>query len=356
MLTGQTLQRDGKGFDGIQAIRFLAAMLVVVMHAIESMVSRGAGIAMWNGGGIGVDMFFVVSGFVMALTTANIPHGWPARLHASLLFCKRRLIRLLPVYWFYTTLKIILVLFLPALALRATLDPSHILASFLLFPAVAPWGLVQPILPVGWTLCLEMLFYAIFALAILLGAPRLIFCLLVFGLISLLHRWMPHVVALAFYQHIMVYDFALGIFIAWAWKKSGRVPRLFALVAMVPAFCGIFGGTFGSGVWFYLARGMAAGAFVWSIAVLEPVWQGLRFLPFVKHLGDASYSTYLSHSFVAPFTVIALVNYLPPAITLVAVVSSCALAGSLSYIFIERPMLNFFRTNLGADTARPATS
>ena len=356
MLTGQTLQRDGKGFDGIQAIRFLAAMLVVVMHAIDSMVSHGAGIAPWDGGGIGVDIFFVVSGFVMALTTANVSHGWPARVQAAFLFCKRRLIRLLPVYWFYTTLKIMIVLLLPALALRARLDPVHILASYLLFPTVAPWGLVQPILPVGWTLCLEMLFYAIFALAILLGAPRLIFCLLVFGLISLLHRCMPDVVALAFYQHSMVYDFALGIFIAWAWKKSGPVPRLLAPVAMIPAFLVIFGETIGSGVWFYLARGMAAGAFVWSVAVLEPVWQGLRFLPFVKHLGDASYSTYLSHSFVVPFTVMALVNYLPPLVTLLAVVSSCAVTGSLSYIFIERPMISFFRKNLGADTARPVTS
>jgi exopolysaccharide production protein ExoZ len=353
-MLNENAPRSGKGLDGIQALRFLAAMLVVAMHAIDALILHGGAMRAWKSGGIGVDIFFVISGFVMALTTQNIHHGWLERKNAALMFCRRRLIRLLPLYWFYTVLKILAVLLLPTLALRATLDPGHIAASFLLFPTVAPWGVMEPILPVGWTLCLEIFFYAIFAVAIFLGAPRLVFCLLIFGLVSILHARLPQVVSLAFYQHVMVYDFAFGIFIAWAWQKFDRVPRALAVLAMVPGLLLLFGELNVNGMAFYLLRGVAAGALVWGVAVLEPVWQRVRFLPFVKHLGDASYSTYLSHSFAVPLSVFVLVKYLPLAWALVLVILFCALAGSCSYLFIERPMINFFRKNLMAGGARRA--
>lgn len=356
MLKKQMLPPQGKGLDGIQALRFMAAMLVVALHAVEALVSHGEKISLWNGGSIGVDIFFVISGFVMALTTAHHPQGWRARGNAALSFCRRRLTRLLPLYWFYTLLKLFSVILLPTLVIRTTLVPWHVVASFLLIPVMAPWGQVQPVLPVGWTLCLELFFYAIFALAILLAAPRLLFCLSVFLLVSLLHRWMPDVVALAFYQHIMVYDFALGIFIAWAWKKSAGIPIIFPVLALFPALFSIIGMFDVTAGQLYIVHGLSAGALVWGVAVLEPAWQKCRFLAWARHLGDASYSTYLSHAFVVPVTVMLAIDYWSPAVTLPLVLAVCALAGSVSFRFIEKPMIDVFHSGYRRAAVRAGSS
>ncbi|MDB5937705.1 MAG: acyltransferase, partial [Polaromonas sp.] len=156
-----------KQFIGVQILRFVAAMLVVVMHITEAISVRITGAGpdhYWSAGAIGVDIFFVISGFVMAMSTARLPAGNQTNWQAAWIFMKRRLLRIAPLYWFYTLLKAALVLILPSLALRSSIDMQHLLASMLFIPALSPWGLVQPTLPVGWTLNFEMLFYVVFAI------------------------------------------------------------------------------------------------------------------------------------------------------------------------------------------------
>ena len=104
-----------------------------------------------------------------------------ARARQAGQFLQRRLLRVLPLYWFYTLLKVALLAAVPAVAMRYSLDLSHLAASLAFVPWTSPWGEVQPVLPVGWTLNFEMLFYALFALAMLLGLPRMTLCLGVFA-------------------------------------------------------------------------------------------------------------------------------------------------------------------------------
>jgi len=170
-------------FTGLQILRFVAAMLVAVMHitqAISIHVTGRGDAHYWGAGSAGVDIFFVISGFVMAITTQGEPARGPARLAAAWVFIQRRILRIVPLYWFYTLLKAALLLAIPALAVKSTIEPVHFAASLLFIPMKSPWGLVQPVLPVGWTLNFEMLFYMVFAIAIALGAPRVRFCLTVF--------------------------------------------------------------------------------------------------------------------------------------------------------------------------------
>jgi exopolysaccharide production protein ExoZ len=184
---GRTLKGATQQFTGVQVLRFAAAMLVVVMHITQAISIHITGTGpshYWGAGSAGVDIFFVISGFVMAMSTSSLPAAGPARLpqlSAAWVFMRRRLLRIAPLYWFYTLLKVALLLAMPALAARSSVEPGHLAASLFFIPAMSPWGLVQPTLPVGWTLNFEMLFYAVFAAAIALGAPRIRFCLAAFA-------------------------------------------------------------------------------------------------------------------------------------------------------------------------------
>jgi len=148
---------------GIQYLRFISAMLVVVMHATEAIALRlpSSGQQIWDRGSVGVDIFFVISGFVMTITC--LPGGTYGSnpLKEAGNFFWRRIVRIAPIYWVYTLLKVALVLALPSLALRTSISAEHVLASLFFWPTVAPWGLIQPVLPVGWSLNFEMLFYCI---------------------------------------------------------------------------------------------------------------------------------------------------------------------------------------------------
>ncbi|UUZ73584.1 acyltransferase [Polaromonas sp. P1(28)-8] len=156
----------------------------------------------------------MISGFVMAMSTRTPSSGSAARVAAAWIFMKRRLLRIAPLYWFYTLLKAALLLALPTLASRSSVESGHLAASLLFIPATSPWGFIQPTLPVGWTLNFEMLFYAVFALALALGAPRIRFCLLVFLAIFLAGSYIPGSVPLAFYANSIVFEFILGVCIA----------------------------------------------------------------------------------------------------------------------------------------------
>jgi exopolysaccharide production protein ExoZ len=100
----------------------------------------------------------------MVVTTWSRPPG-------PRLFFVRRLIRIAPTYWLYTTILALLVIADPTfLGLRVT--AAHYLNSILFIPHVSPLdGSVSPVLQPGWTLNYEMFFYCVFAAALLIAAP-----------------------------------------------------------------------------------------------------------------------------------------------------------------------------------------
>ncbi|MEY9103377.1 peptidoglycan/LPS O-acetylase OafA/YrhL [Sinorhizobium fredii] len=140
----------------IQYLRAAAALAVVVFHAAEK---TGHDFAV---GAAGVDVFFVISGFIMWVISDRRPLT-PAK------FIWDRIRRIVPIYWFATAVMIAGALagLFPNLAL--TLD--HVLASLFFIPFRSPSsGEIWPLLVQGWTLNFEMLFYAVFAASLLL--PR----------------------------------------------------------------------------------------------------------------------------------------------------------------------------------------
>ena len=335
-------------FAGVQLLRFVAAMLVVSMHVTQaiSIHITGSGTGhYWALGSAGVDIFFVISGFVMAVSTSPSPPRVLSRLKAAWIFLKRRLLRIVPLYWFYTLVKAALLLALPGLASRSSIDPEHLAASLLFIPAISPWGLVEPTLPVGWTLNFEMLFYSTFALAIAWGAPRIKFCLLAFLLFFLAGRYFPDSTALAFYARTITFEFLLGMCVAYTFRNFKEIPSWVGLFAVIAGLMLMFGIDWNASTDRLISWGAASALLVMGAVWLEPWTAATRPARALSFLGDSSYSIYLSHTFVVPAGVMALHKLgvqesliVIPAVLLVVVLSGC-----ISYLWLERPMTSFFK-------------
>lgn len=332
-------------FTGLQWLRFIAALLVVIMHATEAAHLRGIGEGIWGLGSIGVDIFFVISGFVMALTTPDSP-GKGGRIQLAKDFLVRRLIRIVPLYWFYSVVKVGMVLAVPSLAMRTVLDPDHVLASFLFLPSMAPWGYVQPVLPVGWTLNFEMFFYLVFALAIALGVGRLWFASLFFVCIMILNGVDSNRPALSFYAQDIVFEFILGVIIAKVVRSDYSLSPLVGVLFLIAGLCGVWWPDW-LGVQSRLVYwGVPCAFIVFAFVALEPWF--VRSVSWGRRLvfwGDASYSIYLSHSFAVPAAVIVMikcgVGEVVP-VVIFAVVTSMVV-GALSYVILEKPMTDLLR-------------
>ena len=141
---------------GIQYLRALAALAVVVFHAAER---SGYAFAI---GAAGVDVFFVISGFIMWVIADRRPLS-PGRFLAD------RIRRIVPVYWLATGVMVAGAL--AGLFPNLVLTVEHVVASLAFVPARSPsTGALWPVLVQGWTLNYEMFFYLVFAASLVLPA------------------------------------------------------------------------------------------------------------------------------------------------------------------------------------------
>ncbi len=148
-------------FASIQMLRGIAALMVVIFHMVQAEVVHGAGDNLLNGtlanfGYAGVDLFFVISGFVMT-TIASGSYQSPRN---ALRFLMRRAARILPLYYIFTALIVVLLVVRPSMV-SERFQFADVVASFLLLPQRQ-----HPLLQVGWTLTYEAFFYLVMAVAI----------------------------------------------------------------------------------------------------------------------------------------------------------------------------------------------
>lgn len=313
---------------GIQYLRGAAAIAVVLFHAAER---TGYHFAI---GAAGVDVFFVISGFIMWVVTFR-------REPTPLQFMRARIRRIVPLYWLATAVMVAGGLggLFPNLVL--TLD--HVLASLLFIPARSPSnGEIWPVLVQGWTLNYEMFFYLIFGSSLYLTRrwrlpliSTLLILLVVYGAVSDIDS-----VALFTFTRPIILEFLAGIVIGEFWIK-GKLPSAALGSAMVAA-------TLGGFAYLQVARmpfdallcGPLAAGLVVGVLAIEREWKP-RKIPVLALLGDASYSIYLWHSFA--IAVIAKVGA-SVGVHAAIVFSAAALAGILfgvaCHYVLERGLLS----------------
>jgi exopolysaccharide production protein ExoZ len=276
----------------VQALRAAACVMVVIYHATRA-VSPDRG---WANGAAGVDLFFVISGYVMLRSSRGLmgaQGGW-AR------FLARRIRRLVPLYWTLTAAKLLFTMARPSLAPLTHPTARSVLADLLFIPARDGAGIVRPLLAVGWTLNFEFFFSALFAACLAARMHPLWMSPLLFGLTAA-GFWHEDAWPAPFYfANGVVLEFAAGMALAAMPARLGTRTALClaitgcALLLAVPSL----------GPWRCIMWGVPASCIIAAALALEPTWGCHVPAPLVA-AGDASYAIYLIH----PFVVAALARY-----------------------------------------------
>ena len=341
----------------IQALRAIAACAVVFHHVCQPFQWAGASSplfmqtrAITDFGQAGVDVFFVISGFIMVVITDR----WPARDRRALNFLQKRATRVFPIYWIYTTV-FLLMTTLPGVMANHLYPPAYVLRSYLLVPAYADGKaelLGWPVLGVGWTLSFEMLFYLVFAALIRLDVARSALIISAgFVLTGLAGWWFTPTASplLAFVTHPLTLEFCLGMAAGLLYCRTNRVGPKSAWLA-----------TLAGGAWFavtavtpfdqnlrFVVWGVPAFLIVLGMSHLER-WRGLRVPKPLLLLGDASYSIYLTHFFVILVVQTVLMKtkfgaWLRPVdFAIVGLTVLTLVPGVLSFWLIESPIIRWF--------------
>lgn len=334
---------------GVEALRGIAAMLVVAFHAAEILAGRNSyGTApfghFWAFGRAGVDFFFVLSGFIITfIHFGDIGH--PRTMGA---FWRKRLLRIYPTWWIVAALYSAL-LFISPTPGRAEQDWVHALFSFLLLPEP-----VDPILGVGWSLRHELLFYAIFSVlllqreigAILLGIWGL-------GIAANMQAQMAtgaplfHGLAdLLVFRGFNV-EFFFGIAtavlvrfeIGGAWRTVAALGALgFLATGMVESYTPEV-----MHEWPVqrLAYAATAAMVLYGVALLDRNGQS-RVPRLLVRLGAASYSIYLLHIpvlLVLEYALRPVRDLVPPELAFIAIVAAAIGAATVFSEAVEQPLL-----------------
>jgi exopolysaccharide production protein ExoZ len=273
----------------IQVLRAIAALGVVIVHT-----SRGA----THLGDAGVDLFFVISGFIMAQVSQGRTRGE---------FIRARLWRIFPL-WFFC---------LAAFVLTRPIERNFCqdLTSLTLWPV---WGMrCEPYLTPGWSLSYELLFYALVALCIRRTSWLFVIIPALFALFLIFPSWPTA----RFLGWPYLLEFLAGFLIARMPLHHGRYWLALGALLIIIAPIDIHG------PWRALTWGAPAAMIVYGALGIEQTFKRKVFdLP--VWLGDASYSIYLGHLLFIelriPF----------PLLFLVAVAGCC-----LIYVLVERPLL-----------------
>jgi exopolysaccharide production protein ExoZ len=322
----------------IQYLRAFAALAVVVFHACQ-----WADIDFDIGAG-GVDVFFVISGFLMWTITQD-PSVTPAG------FLWRRITRVAPLYWAATLALAALALAAPALIPQIKPEPIHLLLSLLFIPHLDPAGLPFPLLPPGWSLDYEAILYLIFALSLLVRRRwrhgLVLSFLAAIGLLGVLvHPLFP------LFANPMMLEFAAGIVLA-KMTAEGRRASLGMSWSFIALGLTIFAVLPPLNIHSDIGRWILWGGpavLITTGAIGLEAGGGLPCSPALKRLGDASYSIYLCHwpIITAAFK---LMPKAQPWLFIPLTVAASLLAGLVVRRAVEEPMIGLARRR-----ARPRTA
>ncbi|NOD65596.1 MULTISPECIES: acyltransferase [unclassified Ruegeria] len=326
--------------NNIQALRAFAAINVVFLHVLKTATNyqQDAGfLSFLSGWGAnGVDIFFVISGFVMLHTQMQRRRGIGD-------FLKSRIIRIVPIYWLITAFVVVLYFALPGLFRSLEVTPASISWS-LLFISKLMTG-ESPIVYVGWTLEWEMFFYLIFGLSLAIGIWK--YTLVTVGVILLVTSFMA--------WDFISLEFLFGMGIAYLFNTGYRVSNTTGIAIFAIGFALLCLSLVDSEAVTQVNR-----AVIWGIPsaliVFGLISVGQTSNAFAIYLGDASYSIYLIQILSIPAfykaSSIVLGSANGDVIALLCLVAS-VFAGCLMYSFIEKPITTKLRTTLsGARMAR----
>lgn len=338
--------------SNIQILRFFAAVAVLVGHAGDLFMPSTAYLRAipWSAG---VDIFFVISGFVMTYLT----QGQLGRPGAPRTFLIRRIIRIVPPYWLFTTLMVVAVLLLGDYVHNTEVSGVSLVTSYLFvpWPRVAD-GQLNPLLSQGWTLNYEAFFYLAFAAA-LLFRRGLWWLAGAFLLLVAVHPFIPAALfVLTFWTNPIILEFLGGVALALLFLRGHRLAwwGSLCLVALGVAV-------------FLITEPVEPGAFRRVIHVglpslmlcaslalaSEPAASGTIRRAMVTG-GDSSYTLYLSHTFTLNAGAILWRRFggAAPEVSMALAILAAIAAAAIVYRWMERPVTDALHSVTGTARAR----
>jgi len=344
----------------IQQLRGVAVLSVMLLHAINVVdfrvihgVQIDAGylrtlLSINEFGAFGVDLFFVISGFIMAMLLET------GRITNSAQFIYRRFVRIVPMFWiscaFYAFITILF---------GRRIEIGQVISGITIIPS-SLYHYDLPVLVVGWSLAFELSFYALVALVLPFRARLELLAILIMGLVSwaLVMRPPPGLFAVAANPIQLEFLWGIGVY-ALTRKLRLRATAPLLGLALLGTGLGLLmlqivtGPPFGVDASFILAgitssrralvwgvpsAMLVAGAVLWTTNGSKTETTFGRFL---RLTGDASYSLYLSHLAVCLITEELMPEGAMSGDAIIAIILTVSwIFGKAVYVYVEQPMLN----------------
>ncbi|HEY8085995.1 MAG TPA: acyltransferase [Methylophilaceae bacterium] len=340
--------------ESLQVLRGIAASAVVLHHTIRAVLlfsseRNDAASAHWLAEwlAIGVDIFFVISGFIMVYISTPYLEGKKPLND----FVMMRIIRIYPIYFTATFLLLTIqtVSFLLSSGVGFNLSLRRILSALVLFPSFNQKGLVQPVLGVGWTLSYEILFYITFYISICLAKKANLLIIIISTILisinittNIIPEW--NLAINSFLKNRIMFEFIFGCGIAMAYMKglAQRLPvwPLFVL-SVISLFLSLTAD--GNADNRFFLWGFPATMLVFLFLQID---RRMRWPRFLVLLGEASYSIYIFHTLILYFLLMPIISHLHiDSVThldkfLTISVVWCLLIAStlLAHLVFERPL------------------
>ncbi len=348
------VQQQNKNLHLIQVLRGVASLLVVLRHVTANSIlvfKQDFFFNFFSFGGSGVDIFFVLSGFIITYTSiAGI-----SQVSNLLPFIRKRIVRIFPTYWITITLFLAIQAALPSFyKTHFNFHFSNLLSTYLLFPG---HFMVNG---VSWTLTYELFFYFLFSFAFIIPNKKLAFYL---GIIySILIILVPLSGYTAYNKNVWIsllyfpmnVEFFMGVSIALFISKISA--RLSVPLIIIGSLLFLAAGIASNNGYQFLPNvfnrvlffGIPAFLIITGIVKLE-LSKKIAVHNILLTLGGASYSLYLIHlPLVAAFVrIIAKFNVhnniVIHILLLIMVVAICCVS-ILFYKAIEQPVINRLNT------------
>jgi exopolysaccharide production protein ExoZ len=346
----------------IQLLRAVAAYLVVFVHLSELLPETPITTFLRNKGYSGVDLFFVISGFIMVYTTS-------LKKISGSQFLINRIKRIVPLYYSVTFFVFGIAVTFPFIFQNTFADVYALAKSLAFIPFEKSPGHIYPLYYLGWTLNYEMFFYLIFALSLSLWyKKRVIVCsMVILGLVlSRVNSSEPGNLILYFYSRPIMLDFSLGMLLALFRDQILAIMHRISALPWLTLFLGVVGlltasSFFPIGTAFFpptntfVAFGLPAALIATAAIGLNDVRTRGQPWQIIQEIGNASYSIYLSH-FLIVGGLITFANHLnlPPTLRIIIAaltIPVTAMVGICLYRFFELPVATFLRRRISPTSA-----
>lgn len=361
-------------FTLIQVFRGIAAMLVVMHHLIANSKSHLNYIPFnnfFNWGFVGVDFFFVLSGFIITYVHYDELNS---RGVNSWNFFKKRFVRIYPIYWVIAILFLLIYLIsTPQFMLDAGLSMDFsspaiikiLTESFLLLP--------NPdirLVGVAWTLSYEMLFYIVFGVCISYGFRFSKIVAASWVVLILLYTWAktPGGIYPDFFFNILILEFLMGCLVAYLVQSKAKIPMKYLIPLLIILFLfltqtmHINGLVFVRDIVTVTLMGLFFSLITYLAVRFDQSNPAFKFPAFLILIGDASYSIYLSHNMLLSGLTRAFAwltpndeggAFLPVVVTAIFLIT--VLIGVFIHLYVEKSLLSYFNRKLLSDKS-PAPS